>query len=325
MTVFKRIIQLPNVLKSMRQFHLNAVWFQNEHEKLEKINKLIGFIGDGNMAKAICKGIVDKGLISYSQVYVSSPYIKNLDIWKKFGANVTTDNSEVTDKTDIIFLAVKPHILTEALDTIYKSERCPKIKDKLFVSILAGFTIKNLEMMLEKFPGSRVIRIMPNTPMMVGEGCTVYCPGKNVKKEDIAIVRRMLEVSGLCDQVPENIINAVGALSGGGPAFVYLMIEALSDGGVRMGIHREVATRFAAQTVLGAAKMVLQTGKHTGALKDEVCSAGGSTIAGMHALERGGVRFVKTFYLKIFKMESNIFLEERLWMQSKLQLNEQRN
>lgn len=144
--------------------------------------------------------------------------------------------------------------------------------------------------MLSVFEGSRVIRIMPNTPMMVGQGCTAYCPGKNVTDYDISLARAILEATGMCQRVPEVQINAVTAVSGAGPSFAYLLIEALSDGGVRMGMHRDMATKFAAQTILGAATMVLETGKHTGQLKDQVCSAGGATIAGMHELERGGVR-----------------------------------
>ncbi|CAG9769554.1 unnamed protein product [Ceutorhynchus assimilis] len=255
-----------------------------------KLTQKIGFIGDGAMAKAICRSIKRKGLIDYSQVYVSSPYPKNLDEWKGLGANVSTQNAVVAQQADIIFLAVKPHILKEAIKTISASPSVSQIKDKLFVSILAGITTNDLETMLSKFSNSRVVRVMPNTPMLVGEGCTVYCPGSTVTKSDLELVHRILEVTGMCQCLPEHMINAVGALSGSGPAFVYLFIEALSDGAVRMGIHRDMATRFAAQTVMGAGKMVLETSKHMGTLKDEVCSAGGQTIAGIHALERGGVR-----------------------------------
>lgn len=146
---------------------------------------------------------------------------------------------------------------------------------------------------------------MPNTPMMVGDGCTVYCPGQQATAEDISIVKSILEVSGVCRLVPESMINAVMGLSGCGPAFTYVFIEALSDGAVKMGVPREMATNFAAQTVLGAAKMVLETKKHTGTLKDEVCSPGGSTIAGIHALEKGGLRYLilnqlLSFYLNIY-------------------------
>ncbi|KAJ8951513.1 hypothetical protein NQ318_000209 [Aromia moschata] len=160
-----------------------------------------------------------------------------------------------------------PHILQEAINQILESPNASKIKNKLFISILAGITVKDLEEMLSKFEGSRVVRVMPNTPMLIGEGCTVYTPGTTITNEDLTIVKNLLEVTGMCQLLPEHMINAVGAVSASGPAFVYVFIEALSDGGVRMGLHRDMATQFAAQTVMGAAKMVLQTNKHMGTLK----------------------------------------------------------
>ncbi|RZB66631.1 pyrroline-5-carboxylate reductase 3 [Asbolus verrucosus] len=253
-----------------------------------KIKETIGFIGGGNMAKAICEGIVRKGLMDYSQLYVSAPHIEHLQEWNNLGAHITTENGMVVTESDVIFLAVKPHVLPEAVANVYETLRKP-VKGKLFVSILAGVTLEALENCLATLEGSRVIRVMPNTPMMVGEGCTVFCPGQRASDADIALVKALLETSGVCQQVPESLINAVGAVAGSGPAFVYLIIEALSDGGVKMGIPRAMATHFAAQTVLGAAKMVLESGKHTGTLKDEVCSPGGTTITGIHALEKGGV------------------------------------
>ncbi|KAJ8967124.1 hypothetical protein NQ314_003076 [Rhamnusium bicolor] len=256
----------------------------------ESINEKIGFIGAGNMAKAICEGIVRKGLIKYSQVYVSGPHIENLISWKEKGANVSTENGRVVVESDVIFLAVKPHILPSAIVNMYDTLPQTPLKSKLFVSILAGIPMQQLENVLCRLEGCRIIRVMPNTPMMVGEGCTVFSPGQRATERDIELVKCILSVPGICKQVPESLINAVGALSGSGPAFVYVMIEALADGGVKMGIPRAMAIEFAAQTVLGAAKMVKETGKHTGELKDEVCSPGGTTITGIHALERGGIR-----------------------------------
>ncbi|CAH0553750.1 unnamed protein product [Brassicogethes aeneus] len=263
----------------------------NGDQNLNVIKEKIGFIGGGNMAKAICEGIVKKNIIKYSQVYISAARNESLEYWQKKGAHATTINGSVVDEADIIFLAVKPHILPEAIANIldYKNEKDKSYKSKLFVSILAGITIAQLERALD-FTENRIIRVMPNTPMMVGEGCTVFCPGQRATESDVNVVKTILEVSGVCKQVPESLINAVGALSGSGPAFVYLMIEALADGGVKQGIPREMAVQFAAQTVLGASKMVLDSGKHTGQLKDEVCSPGGTTITGIHALEKAGVR-----------------------------------
>lgn len=180
---------------------------------------------------------VFSGLINYSQVYVSSPYIKNLDSWKVLGAHVFTDNSIVAKESDVIFLAVKPHLLNEAVNQIFNSPNLIHIKNKLFISILAGITIASLEevyinahvlkysikfsfQLLIKFECSRVIRVMPNTPMLIGEGCTVYCPGTSTTEKDLTLVKHMLEATGMCQLLPEHMINAVGAVSSSGPAFV---------------------------------------------------------------------------------------------------------
>ncbi|XP_018327559.1 pyrroline-5-carboxylate reductase-like [Agrilus planipennis] len=255
----------------------------------EKLSHKIGFIGDGNMAKAICNSMVKKGVVQYSQIYVSSPYKKNLHVWETWKTNVSLDNGDVAEKAEIIFIAVKPHMLQEVMDLLI-TKRKDQIKNKLFVSVLAGVTISSLEKFISNFEKCRVIRVMPNTPMTVGEGCTVYTPGQNVTEDDISNVITILEKAGMCRRVPEYMINAVTALISSGPAFAYLIIEALSDGAVKMGVYRDISTEMAAQTVLGAAKMVLKSQKHVGDLKDDVCSAGGTTIAGIHALEKKGVR-----------------------------------
>nr|CAH7716320.1 unnamed protein product [Callosobruchus chinensis] len=257
--------------------------------QVKPISEKIGFIGGGNMAKAICEGMVSKGLVKYSQINVSGPNMENLVTWKDKGAHVSIENGVIVEESDIIFLSMKPHILPCAIVNMYNTLKSASPKPKLFVSVLAGVTMEQLENVLCQLE-ARIIRVMPNTPMMVGEGCTVFSPGPKATEHDIKIVKSILSVSGVCKQVPESLINAVGALSGSGPAFVYLMIEALADGGVKMGIPRAMALEFASQTVLGAAKMVKDTGKHPAELRDEVCSPGGTTITGIHAMERGGVR-----------------------------------
>ncbi|XP_018565445.1 pyrroline-5-carboxylate reductase [Anoplophora glabripennis] len=261
-----------------------------QNSNVKPLSGKLGFIGGGNMAKAISEGIVRKGLIRYNQIYVSGPRLENLVEWQRKGANVFSENGTVVEEADIIILAVKPHILPSAIANMFDTLSQKPLKSKLFVSVIAGIPMQQLENVLCSLEGCRLIRVMPNTPMMVGEGCTVFSPGQRATENDIEIVKSILSVSGVCKQVPESLINAVGALSGSGPAFVYLMIEALADGGVKMGIPRAMAVEFATQTVLGAAKMVKETGKHTGELRDEVCSPGGTTITGIHALERGGVR-----------------------------------
>nr|CAI5827767.1 unnamed protein product [Callosobruchus analis] len=259
--------------------------------QVNPIPEKIGFIGGGNMAKAICEGIVSKGLVKYSQINVSGPNMESLVTWKERGAHISLENGVTVEQSDIIFLSMKPHILPCAIANMYDTLKSVSPKPKLFVSVLAGVTMEQLENVLCQLE-ARIIRVMPNTPMMVGEGCTVFSPGPKATEHDIQIVKTILSVSGVCKQVPESLINAVGALSGSGPAFV-----TLADGGVKMGIPRAMALEFASQTVLGAAKMVKDTGKHPAELRDEVCSPGGTTITGIHAMERGGVRYVLAAYI----------------------------
>lgn len=281
------------ILRNSKYFRniVNYVKNYSTQNPQPKLKEKIGFIGDGNMAKAICFSMVKQNIVDFSQVYVSSPYKANLNIWEQKGAHISTRNSDVAKEADVIFLCVKPHFLQPAIDDIVKvDKKAHEVKDKLFISILAGYTVKDLEVFLQPFKNCRIIRVMPNTPVLIGEGCTVYCPGDKVTENDVNIVKIMLESTGLCFEVEERFIDPIAAVCASGPAYVYLFIEALSDGGVRMGLHREMATKLAAQTVMGASKMVMSTDKHMGTLKDEVCSAGGTTIAGIHALEKGGVR-----------------------------------
>ncbi|PNF31136.1 Pyrroline-5-carboxylate reductase [Cryptotermes secundus] len=255
-----------------------------------KLSVKIGFIGAGNMAKAIGEGLANSGMIKPSQLYISAPSDKNLGSWKALGAHTSNKNGFVVEQSDIVFIAVKPQILDSAIENM-KATLSQPVHTKLFVSVLAGTTLEVLEKKLcEVVIGARVIRVMPNTPMMVGAGVSVYSGGSNITSEDLSMIGNILSVGGISEMIPESLINAVGAVAGSGPAFVYIIIEALSDGAVKMGIPRNMATQLAAQTVFGAAKMVLQTGKHPARLKDEVCSAGGSTITGVHAMESGGVR-----------------------------------
>ncbi|XP_071451134.1 pyrroline-5-carboxylate reductase 1, mitochondrial-like isoform X2 [Hetaerina americana] len=231
-----------------------------------------------------------EGIVPSENIMISSPTTRTFATWKKMGAETTHDNGKVVEAADIIFLTVKPHILDSALSSI-NVQQVRKTEAKLFVSVIAGVTLRELEQKLINIGfHPRVVRVMPNTPVTVGFGCSVYCGGTKATANDMLTVNKMLSAGGICEEVPENLINAVGALAGSGPAYIYLVIEALADGGVKMGVPRNMATKFAAQTVLGAAQMVLETGRHPGQLKDEVCSPGGTTIAGIHAMERAGVR-----------------------------------
>ncbi|KAH8418043.1 hypothetical protein KR222_010937 [Zaprionus bogoriensis] len=259
---------------------------------MAKLDERIGFIGGGNMAYAIGSGLIRGGIVKPSQVLVSGPHLENLSRWRDLGASTTDDNYEVLEHTDIIFICVKPHMLGPcAAQLKYKYVPSTRNASKLFVSVLAGTTLATLE---EKFAfidaGLKMIRTMPNTSMQVGEGCTVYTGNSYVSHQDLEKVHLMLNSLGLAQQVPETMIDAVTGVTGCGPAFVYTIIEALADGGVKQGVPRQMAIQFAAQTLLGAAKTVLLTGKHPAVLRDEVCSPGGSTIVGVHELEKGNLR-----------------------------------
>ncbi|XP_014204045.1 pyrroline-5-carboxylate reductase [Copidosoma floridanum] len=251
-------------------------------------NKIIGFIGGGNMAQAIGMGILKKGIIKPNNIWISSRTEKTLSIWKNVGANTTFKNYEVVQKSDIILLCVKPQLLNEALETSIPPSNCDQ--EKLFISVIVGVTLAALQAKLSKIVSKpRIVRSMPNTPLLVSEGITVYCSSLTTENDE-AVMKLLFSSTGICEKIQESLMNSAGALTGSGPAYGYMIVEALADGAVRRGIPRETATKFAAQVLVGAGKMILQTEKHPGQLKDEVCSPNGSTIAGVHALESGAVR-----------------------------------
>ena len=257
--------------------------------KYDLTSTKVGFIGGGNMASAIGAGLIHKGILNADNVWVSARTDRSLGFWNDLGAHGTLRNGEVLDNCNIIFLAMKPHMLDDALEGI-RATMSKKNSNTLFVSVLVGVSLDTLASKLKSivmYP--RIIRCMPNTSMMVGEGITVYC-SMGTMDEDEDIVETMLSYIGVAEKVPESLMNSVGGLSGSGPAYAYLVIEALADGAVKMGVPRPMATKFAAQVLVGAGKMVLETGRHPGQLKDEVCSPGGTTIEGVHAMERGQVR-----------------------------------
>src|SRR5262249_28851546 len=199
-------------------------------------------------------------------------------------ASVFADKRQGVATSDVLIIAVKPQSMAKLLADI----RSAVSERHLIVSIAAGIPLRQPGEGLG--PDRRLVRVMPNTPCLLGASASGFSPSETATPDDIALVQRLLDAVGKAFQLPENLLDAVTGLSGSGPAFVYVMIEALSDGGVRVGLPRDVATALAAQTVVGAARMVLETGTHPGALKDMVASPGGTTIAGLHALERGGVR-----------------------------------
>ena len=203
---------------------------------------------------------------------------------KDTGIKTTQENKKITSESDIIILAVKPNIIGSILKEL-KNDITPK---HLVVSIAAGIPLDFIESALNK--GCRVVRVMPNTPCLVGETAAGYALGKAATRDDGKLVGEILNAVGKSYLLEEKHLDAVTGLSGSGPAFVYTVIEALSDGGVKMGLPRDISTKLAAQTVLGSAKMVLETGMHPGELRDFVTSPGGTTIEGLHALEKGNIR-----------------------------------
>jgi pyrroline-5-carboxylate reductase len=244
-----------------------------------------GFIGSGRMATALVKGMLRAGIASVDAICGSDPLPGARALLEtETGVAVVESNLDLARRSDVLVLAVKPQSMAGVLGQL----RGNVTAEHLVVSIAAGITIASI---LEGLgPNLRVVRVMPNTPALVGEGASAYALGLRVGPEDEAVVKAFLGSVGHAVCVAESLLDAVTGLSGSGPAFVYLMIEALSDGGVQAGLPRDVATLLAAQTVKGAARMVMETGQHPGVLKDQVASPAGTTIAGLLILERAGVR-----------------------------------
>jgi len=248
----------------------------------------LGFIGAGNMAEAILRCVLNLGKVSPGAVWLSAPsHTRLTPLNTQLGVNVTNDNSEVLRRCHVVLLCVKPHIFPGVAAALQDRD---DVTTQLFISVMAGLTLDYLTQALSTVAGSAgVVRCIPNTPCYVGEGACAYALGPN-STALAPTARSLLGLLGLAREVPEGQINAAAALLGSGPAYVYTVLEALADGAVKMGLPRELAGALAAQTVRGAATMAARTGKHPARLRDEVCSPGGTTIAGLHEIERGGVR-----------------------------------
>jgi pyrroline-5-carboxylate reductase len=237
------------------------------------------------MATALIQGMLRAGAATPGSIIASDPLESaRSSLAADTGVTVVESNVRVAHKADVLVLAVKPQSMPHVLEHL----RHAVTADHLVISIVAGVALATIEAGLG--PGHRLVRVMPNTPALIGAGASAYSLGSGARPADEALVRACLDSVGHAVPVPESLLDAVTGLSGSGPAFVFVMIEALSDGGVRAGLPRDVSTTLAAQTVLGAARMVLETGTHPGVLKDQVASPGGTTITGLHALERGGLR-----------------------------------
>ena len=244
----------------------------------------IVFVGTGQMATALAAGFV-RSLLKPNQIAGCDPHDTARQRFQEAcpGAVVEADMAAIIRGATVVILAVKPQAMSQALATL--SPLLPA--QALVVSIAAGVTLSTLARGLT--PETRIVRVMPNTPCLIGRGASGISAGATATPDDVALVTELLGTVGLVESVSESLLDAVTGLSGSGPAYVFQFIEALSDGGVKMGLPRAVATRLAAQTVAGAAEMLLQTGQHPATLRDAVTSPGGTTIAGLHVLESGGV------------------------------------
>ena len=247
------------------------------------MSKKIGFIGSGNMGGAMIGGIIKASLTAKENIYVSDINEASLNKMKEsYGVNTTTDNAELAKECDIIVLSVKPFLYPVVINQIKDVVK----EDVIIVVIAAGQSSAAVAELFGK--EIKVVKTMPNTPALVGEGMAAIAPAKNVSKEETEEIVAIFNSFGKCE--PEHLMDAVTAVSGSSPAYVYMLIEAMADAAVVEGMPRPQAYKFAAQSVLGSAKMVLETGKHPGELKDMVCSPGGTTIAAVAKLEETGFR-----------------------------------
>lgn len=245
----------------------------------------LGFIGCGNMAQAMITGILTQEVVSPNDLIVSNPHEEKIATLKQqFGITTTTDNKQVARESDVLVLSVKPQVYP----TVIKEIREEVSTEQIIVTIAAGVSMATTERQFGK--ETKIVRVMPNTPALVGEGMSGLCCNEYVTEEEFDQVHHIFESFGKAEKITENLMDAVVGVSGSGPAYVYMFIEAMADAGVAQGLPRKQAYTFAAQTLLGSAKMVLETGKHPGELKDAVCSPAGTTIEAVNVLEKKGMR-----------------------------------
>jgi len=249
------------------------------------IGKKIAFLGAGNMAGALIKGLLHAGACTADDIVATDVRPERLEeLAALHGIATSADNRAAAARADVVVLATKPQVFDRLLAQLSNAIRA----ETLVISIAAGVPIGAIE---SRLAGSaRVVRAMPNTPALVDAGATAIASGTRATAEDLVIAKRIFDSVGITVVLDESLLDAVTGLSGSGPAYIFLIIEALSDAGVKVGLHRDTAQRLAAQTVLGSAKLLIETGEHPGRLKDMVTSPGGTAIAGLHTLEAGGLR-----------------------------------
>ncbi len=251
---------------------------------MSPLTQQIGFLGAGNMGEALIKGILKADLCLPDQLRAADPSAdRRMLMEQTYGVRTMTDNRDLVRASDVILLAVKPQVMPAVLEEI-RPEAKPS---KLFISIAAGIPLRTIA---KGLGSDRVIRVMPNTPALVLEGASALAGATGATQADLDLALQIFSAVGRALVLEEQHLDAVTGLSGSGPAYIFLILEALADAGVKMGLPRHVAITLAAQTVLGSARMVLETGKHPGQLKDQVASPAGTTIAGLHRLEEGKLR-----------------------------------
>ncbi|HUQ06883.1 MAG TPA: pyrroline-5-carboxylate reductase [Kofleriaceae bacterium] len=247
--------------------------------------KTFGFLGAGNMAEALIRGLIQGGVVPPEHIIASAPRTERQDeLRTTYGIVTTGDNSEVARRAEVLVLSVKPQILERVVHEVAAHVSA----GTLVVSVAAGVDTATIEGLLPT--GARVVRAMPNTPALVRAGATAISRGSHATEADLGEARTMFDAVGMTVVLDEYQLDAVTGLSGSGPAYIFLILEALADAGVKVGLSRRNAQRLAAQTVMGSAKMLLDTDEHPGRLKDMVTSPGGTAIAGLHTLEQGGLR-----------------------------------
>jgi pyrroline-5-carboxylate reductase len=248
-------------------------------------NKQVGILGTGNMGEALIHGLLYGHLCRPEQIFCSDVRAEKLKaIREKYGVKSTSHNVEVVKQSDIVILAVKPQIMKQVVEEIAKYLDL----SKLIISIAAGVPLDAIEACARK--DLKLIRVMSNICVSVREGVSAIAGGKHALKEDLMMAKTIFDSVGKSLFIEEDLLDAVTGLSGSGPAYIFLIIDALADAGVKVGLSRDDALILASQTVLGAAKMLIETGEHPGKLKDMVTSPGGTAIAGLHTLEEGGLR-----------------------------------
>ena len=247
--------------------------------------KELGIIGIGNMGSAFIRGILSSKVVKAENIVI---YDLNKDLLnkssKEYSLDIARNNVDLVQKAKYILLAVKPQVIDSVLQEISLSIT----SDHILISIAAGITISHIKNFIKTQVG--IIRVMPNTPALVGAAASAMSFNENIVDKDLEYIKNILQAIGIVVEVEEKYIDAVTGLSGSGPAYIFVIIEALADGGVKMGLSRGIALKLAAQTALGASKMVLETGKHPGELKDMVASPGGTTITALHEIEKGNLR-----------------------------------